>query len=228
MLRAPLWPDAGDCTIDGGADVGLIEGVLDISQGTPYLLPLAVFNNLQSQNTSSSNAGIITNEIQLRDASVELDSEDAPALMDPLTDANKDFDVTLASDSVAPGEAVGVAVEVIGRDASSKLRDQLRTLGDIQPHVNATVVVHGLRSGNTAGKIGIIDAREFTFPIRICDGCLLTCAGCEEVVDEVTGEILRPKGACPDPAFEPGTFVGGICGNAQDFFYGPPECELPS
>jgi hypothetical protein len=85
----------------------------------------------------------------------------------------------------------------------------------------AKVVFHGLRAGTQVGKIGRIDARDFSFPILLCHGCLQDCSTCNE-------EDAGPLGedGCPTEA-QPGDFVGGLCGNAQDFFYAPGACEAP-
>lgn len=226
VLRAPAW-GGEECIVDASSDVGLIEGVLDVTQGTAYLLPLTVLNNLQTQSTDSSNAGIITNEIQLKSADVDLSSDDAEALVTALGEGLTSFSVILASDSVAPGESIGVAVEAISRATSQGLltamETQWPTQPDVQIRVQAAVVVHGTRTGNTVGKIGQIDAREFTFPIRVCRGCLLDCTGCDEMTDDA-GNVLSEEGVCPPT--EKGVFVGGICGNAQDFAYAPPDCNV--
>lgn len=231
VQRAPAWTGE-ECVIDPSADAGLLFGVLDLDQGTPYLMPASLFNNLQTQSTSSSNAGIITNEIQITGAHVELDSDQAPRLISTLEDADSgyvSFEVTLASDSVLPGEAIGLGVEVISRATALEMKrimDQFPDMfgADTDVTVIATVVFHGLRSGNKVGKIGQIDAREFSFPIRLCRGCLLDCTGCPEVTDD-EGNVTAEEGVCPSD-FMAGQFVGGICGNAQDFAIAPAGCEV--
>lgn len=214
VLQAPAWPDEG-CIVDPETEAGLLRGTLDVTQGTPYLMPAAVLNNLATQSEGDNNAGIITNEIQITGASVKLSSAQAPEMIDQLkaTPGLVDFDVDVASVSVLPGEVAGFAVEVISQEASRQMGEYLlATHGpDAQLIVLATVVFHGLRAGTTVGKIGIIDAREFSFPIQLCQGCLLDCSACP---DEMLCTIT------------PGEFSGGVCGNAQDLGIQPPGCEI--
>ncbi len=213
VLQAPTWPDEG-CIVDPEAEAGLLRGTLDVTQGTAYLMPAAVLNNLATQSEGDNNAGIITNEIQITGASVKLSSAQDPQMIEDLKDMDKalvDFDVDVASVSVLPGEVAGFAVEVISSAASKAMAPIVAGHGeDAQVMVLATVVFHGLRAGTTVGKIGIIDAREFSFPILLCQGCLLDCSACP---DEMLCTIT------------PGEFSGGVCGNAQDFGVQPPGCE---
>lgn len=212
VLQAPAWPE-GDCVVDPEQEAGLLRGTLDIVHGTPYLMPAAVLNNLAAQSEGDNNAGIITNEIQITGASVKLSSAQAPEMIDMLEGNLVDFDVDVASISVLPGEVAGFAVEVISEEASKQMGAYIAAEygPEAQLIVLATVVFHGLRAGTSVGKIGIIDAREFSFPIQLCQGCLQDCSG------------------CPDPSLctiTPGDFTGGICGNAQDLGVAPPGCEI--
>jgi hypothetical protein len=216
VLHAPFWPEDGACSVDPSVEEGLLRGTLDVTQGTPYLMPAAVLNNLAAQDATDNNAGIITNEVQITGASVKLESAQDPVMIDVLEDMNDalvDFDVDVASVSVPPGEIAGFAVEVISEEASKQMGAYLLAEhgAEAQLIVTAKVVFHGLRAGTSVGKIGILDAREFSFPIQLCQGCLLDCSG------------------CPDDSFctiTPGQFSGGVCGNAQDFGIAPPGCEL--
>jgi hypothetical protein len=219
LTHAPIWPDDGSCMIDPGTDTSLLRGTLDVEQGTPYLMPAVLLNNLAPQSASTTNSGTVTNEVQVTDADVVLESPQAPGLIDTLAAMDEslvDFNVVVASLSIPPSEARGFGVEVISRAASLAFRDTMR---NEYPEGTAIIVVanvtfHGLRSGTKVGNIGVIDAREFSFPIQLCQGCLLDCSGCG-----------TEPGECP--TYTPGDFVGGVCGNAQDFFIAPPICDLP-
>jgi hypothetical protein len=220
VLRAPAWGSSDECVIDAGQELGLLRGVLDVSFGTPYLLGLAVQSQLVAQSSGATNSGVVTNEVQLLEADVRLSSDNAPEIIDGLEARNEafvDFTYPLATDSVAPGEAVGVGIEVIGAGASQALAEELAAFDPSGVTSNVTVlaevVIRGKSSGNTAGDIGIIEARSYSFPINLCFGCLFTCETCEE-------------GICPadDPSWH-----GGVCnGLAQDLPIVPSSCELPN
>lgn len=215
LLQAPFWPEDGVCAVDADSEDALLRGTLDVTHGTPYVMPAALLNNLASQSEGENNAGIITNEIQVTGASVKLSSAQAPEMieaMEAMNEALVKFDVPVASVSILPGEVEGFAVEVISEQASKEMRDYLAAIDEeAQLVVTATVTFEGLRAGTSVGKIGIIEARDFTFPIQLCQGCLQDCS------------------ACPDPSLctiTPGEFSGGVCGNAQDFGVQPPGCEI--
>jgi hypothetical protein len=203
------------CVADpAAAALGL--GQLDVSFGSPYILGLAVQNQLLSQTAQMSNSGIDDGELQLRTADVRLTSSQIPEVIDALDAQDAalvDFSVTLASNSIGPGDVQGVFVEVISRAASQAFAEQLGSLpaGSI-PTVDAHVVVHGRRTGNSVGGVGDVEAREYTFPIRLCVGCLLTCSTCA-------------NGQCPTQI---NGFIGGACGNTQDIPWAPLGCEDPA
>jgi len=211
VTHAPLWTDQG-CIIDASIDAALLRGTLDVEWETPYLLPLAVLNNL---STSSSSNTELTNEVQLTDADVRLEVPQSEDILEHVStdQANVSFNQVLSSISVAAGDRVGIGVEVIGRPASQAFNEALEMFLDAGGRVTvvAKVVIHGERSSGSVGQVGTVEAREFTFPIELCQGCLFTCSGCE-------------GGACP-AAFD--GVHGGICGNAQDLAVTPTICELP-
>jgi hypothetical protein len=214
ILHAPAWPDDGSCFVDPSTDTTLGGAVLDVSFGSPYLLPLVLQSRLQSR---VGNAGIDTSQIQLRDADIELSLPQVPEIIEALrdeSDALVEFTIPLPSNAIEAGERHGVAVEAISSPASWALAEQL-SQGFPDQNVKLTVivdvVVHALRSGNTAGTLGVIDSRTFSFPVSICSGCLISCAACE-------------GGVCPTSEV---MYSGGICGNAQDAPIFPSSCIPP-
>ncbi len=214
VINAPAWGDG--CTVGaGGGDVGLPFGVLDVAFDTRYLMPALLLNNTSVRGPN--NAGIETNEVQLLDADVDLSSTNAPEFIDALRASDENlvsFNVPLATVSILPGETQGVLVEVISGSAAVALRDEMNSRGfdeDTRITLEATIVFHASRSGNTRGEVGGIEAREFRFPIQVCLGCLIDCSGCDE-------------GECP-PDYT--SVAGGICGNAQDLPVFPAACEAP-
>lgn len=216
VQHSPTWSD-GMCLIDAANDTALLSGVLDLSRGTPYLMPLIVQNQLLPQAPATSNNGIDNGEVQIVGADVTLRMPQAPEVLDSVADQNGafvEFSVDLASVSVASGERAGVGIEVISQGASEALAGAIPLLlsESSQPTVLADVVVQASRTGNKVGRVGEIESRTYTFPIRLCFDCLLTCSSCND-------------GQCPT---ESQGFVGGVCGNAQDAAIAPGGCADPN
>ncbi len=200
-------------------NAALAQGRLDIAFGSPYLLLLAIQNQLQPVSGDLSNGGIDNSEMQLRTADVRLTSDQIPGVIDVLEaqdPALVDFSVSLAADSLGGGDVRGIFVEVISRAASEALLEQFGVHPELPtgaiPRVNVEVVVHARRTGNAVGGVGDIEAREYIFPIDICVGCLLTTSTCEN------GVPTQPFAG----------FIGGECGNAQNLLYAPAGCGDPA
>lgn len=214
VLMAPAWEEG--CVISGDAGAAALPyGTLDLSFGTPYAMP-AILQNNTGEGATVNNSGVDSNEIQLLDADVDLSMAQAPEIIDALRDRNEalvSFNVPLSTNSIGAGDTQGVLLEVIPQQTSAALADEITAAFGAQAKltVEAEVQFHGTRSGNNIGKVGGIDAREFSFPISVCFGCLQTCAGC-------------PGGVCPVGDFE---WAGGVCGNAQDLVVFPAACEAP-
>ena len=216
VRHSPTWSD-GECRIDAGNDTALLTGVLDLSQGTAYLMPLIIQNQLLSEAPDTSNNGIDNGEVQIVGADVTLRMPQAPEVLDSVAGQNGafvEFSVDLASVSVASGQRAGITVEVISQGASDALATaiQQELPENSQPTILADVVVRASRTGNKVGAVGEIDSRTYTFPIRLCFDCLLTCSTCND-------------GQCPT---ESRGFVGGVCGNAQDALIAPGGCPNPN
>jgi hypothetical protein len=217
VLMAPAW-EMTDCIITADTRAASLPyGILDLNYGTPYAMPAILLNNTAEQAPNDNNSGVQSNELQLLDADVDLSLPQAPEVIDALRDidgALVSFNVPLSSNSLPPGGAAGVLVEVIPQRTAMQLRDELaaRVGANAKLTVQAAVQFHASRSGNTIGKVGEIDARDFSFPIQVCFGCLTTCVSC-------------PDAECPVEATEWG---GGICGNAQDLEVYPAVCGAPA
>ena len=72
----------------------------------------------------------------------------------------------------------------------------------------AEVTVRARRSAS-GGSLNLLEARPFTYPIDIGSNFLATCAPCDNL-------------QCPATISD---WVGGVCGNAQDFEMYPIECS---
>ena len=87
-----------------------------------------------------------------------------------------------------------------------------------------SIVIRARRSGNDIGDVGEIEAREFRFPVDVCYGCLISCAGCAD-----PGQC--PMGSLPVNATDRlfmGDFVGANlgCPTAQDDVLTPVACGM--
>lgn len=214
VLHAVAWPESGECFVDAGSDTTIPRGVADLSVGTGYLAPLVLLNQLPT--SGQTNTGIENNEMQLRSVEVDLAMPQAPEIIDALEAQNEafvSFEQNLASDSIGPGERHAASVDLITSPAAAVMSEQIRNAFPDQPNVRlvveATVVYKALQTGNTVGRFSEVEAREYVFPVEVCNGCLIDCSAC-------------PMGACPSPL---GALQGGVCGNLQDLPATPAACS---
>jgi hypothetical protein len=219
VLNAVAWQGAGECSIgSSGTSQILNNGVLDTSFGTGFVAPLLVANQAnRSGGVSGSNQGTDTTEVQLSDVDVTVSIPQAPEIQDALDGQNSaylDFNAPLQSVSLSSSSTRGIIVEVLTPPAVQALNAELTSRFDPGTSVTlvADIVINAKRSGNTSGKIGVISARTFSYPITACSGCLIDCSGC-------------PMGQCPASTPDmPITYSGGVCNNAQDFPMVPTGC----
>lgn len=219
VLMAPAWTE-GECMVDESSEDPLAFGLLNIDFDTPYLMSAILLNNAPSQATNDNNTGVVSNEIQLKDALVTIDCPQRPDLLDGIDKGALEFKAPLATNSLEPGQTVALAVEVLPLATVRELR---RRISEVQPGtditVRANVTFRGSRTGNDFGKIGRIEARDFSFPIELCTGkCLVECSGCPEDIDITACDFEGTKGV---------GVSGGVCGNAQDLPLVPNGCEAP-
>lgn len=214
MLNSPAWQD-GECVANPDSPGSLQRGVVDVAYETAYTLPVSLHNNLGSRPGTTTNTGVENGELQLRDVDVSLSMPQAPDVIRQVAavnPANVDFSAVLAADSLSPGTTNGVLVDVLPQGAAAAFRSAIGDIlgTDARPTLVATLVFHATRTGNSVGELGVIDAREYTFPIEVCVGCLAAnCSGC-------------PDSQCP-----PNVPFGGVCGNAQDGPVWPLVCDPP-
>ncbi|MFO0636230.1 MAG: hypothetical protein U0168_25640 [Nannocystaceae bacterium] len=213
VLMAPLWNDDGDCGVTDSTDA-MLQGTLDLSFGTPYIMPALLYNQTLKQNAAKKNTGTMSNELQVIDATVSLQIPQAPEIISDLRaqdDALVHFDVPLSTNSIPPQSTAGVLVEIVPQQTAVALATAVTEKFGAAARVTlrADVQFHASRSGNTVGRVGEIDARAFSFPVSLCLGCLIDCSTC-------------PDQMCPAQA---SSFNGGVCGNAQDLALIPAGCE---
>lgn len=220
VLHAAAWDDDGTCIVDPNTDDVLGFGVLDLAGKTPYIAPLVLLNNSGDQR--KNNTGVDSNEIQLIDAEVTIESVQAPDVIGMLDDDSlTHFTAPLATNSIPAGGTLGVGLEVLPQGTVNALADAF--VATSQPlgarvTVTATVVFTGTRTGNDVGKVGRVKARDFSFPIQLCMNCLLYCGGCTNADGDLTG--------CPQN-LGPSDMAGGVCGSTQDLPIWPSGCVGP-
>lgn len=220
IVQNAVSTGAMGCVVDPNA-TPLLNGVLDMYFGSPYVLLLALQNQLSPQSADMSNGGIDNSEMQLQSADVRITSDQIPGVIDALEAQNEalvDFSVPLASDSLGGGEVQGVAVEVIPRATTEALREQFGSHPELPegavPRITVEVIFHARRTGNAVGGVGDVESRLYQYPIDLCVGCLLDFSGCED------GEPI------PNPPYN--GFEGGECGSTQNRLWGPPGCDDPN
>lgn len=220
VLNAPFWDPSSPCGVMPNMNMNgqsLSSGLLDLAYRTPYVMPATLLNNTAPQEIDDNNSGIMSNELQLIDADVDLSLAQAPEIIDQLEAENGalvSFNVPLPTVSIFPGQQQAVIVEVVPQPTSVALAEAIEAAFGLESRLTleAKVAFHASRSGNTIGKVGDVDARDFSFPIQMCFGCLLTCSTCE-------------GGMCPVGEF---SVAGGVCGNAQDRPLYPSACDEPN
>lgn len=211
VARVPAFTD-GSCSADSNSDATMPEGNLDVAFGTPYTLPVILRNNLLSRPGNTSNTGVDNGELQLRDVDITLSMPQAPEVLSEVAARNGayvEFNAPLAANALDPGVEAGILVDVISDGASLALSEAIAAQldPDARPLVLVELVFHATRTGNSRGRVGIIDSRAYSFPIKVCNRCLLDCTTCG-------------AGTCAEDT----DFVGGFCNNAQDALLNPTAC----
>jgi hypothetical protein len=210
VLYSPAF-QMGECNATADSTEFLQRGLLDVGADTRYSLPVVLLNSLRSRTTT--NTGVNNGELQLRDVDVSLSMPQAPEVIRQVEAENPafvEFSSPLPTISLPPNMETGVLVDVVTQMASGSLRQAILDNLDAtaRPVLVAEIVFHATRTGNSAGSIGVIDARAYSFPIDICIDCLLTCETC-------------PNAQCPvDPVAQ-----DGLCGNRQDAKLVPYGCD---
>lgn len=174
-------------------------GLYDVSGGTGYVLGPILRNNLVARSTEGSNTGIEDGELRLEpdvDITVHLPDEVADRLP---ADVSTSFVVSVATDSLPPESEIAFAVELLSPELIEALPGAVGPGDYVEARVD--VVFHATRTGNSRRDIQIIDAREYTFPLDLCHGCLITRCECDAVGECVpgTGQHATSCGRTQDP-----------------------------
>lgn len=223
LEHVPYWPiteqdgnTVGACVVDTGTTTIRLRGSLDLAFETPYLMPGVVTNNLMATAAADSPTGLDDSEVSLEDAIVKLSTPQDPDIMDGLDKSLRKFTYTMQSISLSAGEQQGVLIEVIPQQTAQALRSAVSAGypdGTVL-EVKAEITVRARRTAS-GGKLGLIEARPFTFPIDVGVGNLINCASCEANGINVD---------CSPGNVDNVTWDGGVCQNAQDFRLFPSAC----
>lgn len=237
VLHAPAWSTPGECLVDGSNDTGMSSGILDVAVGTPYEMPVVLLNQLQGQTAMMTNNQIDNGELQLIAADVVLSMPQQQDVIDDIAGDNPgavDFTVDISTISLGGQERQGFLIEVVPQATTVALASAFRGHPDLneqsRPKLIAEVIFRARRTGNRVGKVGEIESRSFKYPIELCLGCLITCGACSDQARTETCVIARTSAIAgtPNPDAPLAPVVGGICGNAQDFFVAPSFCGDPN
>jgi hypothetical protein len=178
-----------------------------------YYLGLILQSQIAGVSADMSGTGTDASEVQLTGVEVWYRF---PQIEAGLPDELSSFSPPLATDSLPGGGRAAIIVEVINPVQAQSIYDfVVESQGGVFPGsitLEVTVVFTAERSGNSKGGVGEIESRDYTFPIRLCVGCLVTCSTCE-------------GGECP-PNPEDLEWIGGVCGNAQDGLIAPSVCGV--
>ncbi len=207
IVRGAVNVDA-DCVVSPSG-IPLTRGTLDASFGTAYTAGIILFNQLAPQ--MMNNSGTDNSELQLIEADVDISIPQAPQILANLQARDPSFvsfTQPLPTNSLPGQSEVAVQVDVITAAASRALAEEIQSTFSepVEITVVADIVFHAERTGNRVGKIGDIEARNYSFPIDVGLGNLISCATCENA-------------ACPDT-----TNYVVECGNAQDAPVVPGPC----
>jgi hypothetical protein len=198
-------PVPQNCRVSPDSEVFMAVGSFDIAKGADYdgarkstacqnsyYLHLLVNSNLKS-NANEATGRAEPNVLQIDEAEVELIDIEQQATIgfdakaNPLPNpfrvkVNNSLPPTTGSE---PQKGV-VAVETIPAGYDEQLRDY------IDKQILAQVQIFGTTTGDVD-----IDFKPFTFPIKICEGCMTLCGGALDEGDSQT-DIYGDQ--CPDNA----------------------------
>lgn len=167
-----------ECAFDPESNDHITSGRYDVSGRTGYLLGPILQNNLLARTTSGSNTGVEDGELRLEtnvDISVHLPADVVDRLP---ADVSRSFTIYVATDSIGPGQRYAAPLELLSPELVEALPGAV--LPGMSEQATVDIVFHVTRTGNTKGDVGVIDAREYTFPLTLCNGCLVVTCDCED------------------------------------------------
>ncbi|MEX1368147.1 MAG: hypothetical protein AB1Z98_33770 [Nannocystaceae bacterium] len=206
-------PMSSGCLYEEDTDIRIASGLLDVSAGDPYVLAPLLLNNLPSRAANANNSGVDDSELQLTstvDITLRVPSAvarergtGADGRAVPLS-----YEASIATDSLPPGDMYVTRFDAIPAELAVSLAAAIAPGESVD--VVAEIEFHATRTGNSRGRVGVIDSRVYEFPITLCNGCMVT--RCECSADDVCI-------AGTEEAHEL------VCGRAQDVYLSESYCE---
>ncbi|MCX4240284.1 hypothetical protein [Paraliomyxa miuraensis] len=195
--------DDDECMIDAGSDEILVRGLADASSGYGYTLLPVLRNNLVAQGSGGSNSGVEPSELQL-EPDIDITAHFPEEILDRLpADLELSYSLPIATDSLGPGGLYVPQVQLMSAELVEALPAAVPTEGFHD--VTFDIVFHATRTGNASGNVGVIDSRLYSFPVRLCNGCLVrSCVcnandQCEPGSEIYAGNCLGVQDVPPQP-----------------------------
>lgn len=182
-VQTPVWVSTGCIFTPGMFEVG--TGTLDLSGPGLYEMALEIQNNMTDPTTTNGQAGSRTWKAYEVSTRVINASDFYPQQVNVAA-----HEVTAAdSTAVLPGQANLGVQTIIGTQMAA---DIAAAVGSLSPG-EVRLLQLGVRLlGKTADGVEV-DTSESTFPIQVCEGCLIDPFACP------TGKTLTYVGNCyPD------------------------------
>lgn len=209
VLRAVPFDD--NCVAELG-EVKLNSLTADVSIQGPVLANFVVTNQQPDVSPDESNTLTNTSELTMKDVLVRLTLPQVDGF-EPIK-----FKQKVPSDSITGADEFVYTVE-IPDTFIQQVAGQVPNDGGVLL-MNMQVTFRALRSSNEVGNdLGVIEARPFVLPIRLCSGCSLVCQE-TFATDDPSQEVCFALNNCQFPPT-----VQTDCGGIQSVAAIPTCCE---
>lgn len=215
------------CEYNSGGPVRT-SGRFDVRTGVAYQMAPVVLNNLAAR-VNASNTGVNDSELQLMsevDIRLNVPSEvrDAMGTDDAGNALPLTFTANIATDSIGPSDEFVAILDVIPADYAVAFQEGIAYGDEVDASVD--IIFHATRTGNSRGNAGVLDSRRYSFPISLCNGCLVFSCTCDtndecELGSEtfwghcgVGADVFGDGFSCSDPL--PATGTGATTGDMDD------------
>ncbi len=208
VLRAVPFDD--NCVAQVG-ELRVSSLTADVGVRGPILANFVVTNQQPDVSADESNTLTNTSEVTMKDVLVKLTLPQIDGF-EPIK-----FKQKVPSDSVTGNDEFAYTVEI-----PEAFVDQVagQAPADGVLLMNMEVTFRALRASNEVGNdLGVIEARPFVLPIRLCNGCSLSCQE-TFATDDPSVEVCFAFNNCQFPPT-----VQSQCGGIQSITATPTCCE---
>lgn len=214
IVDRAIFFDGTECTITG-SEPSPVNFTVDVAFDGQIAMGFAL-QNLSIPNTLPADGGSNTN---IDDSEIVIEEADVVLSFSGGGLAESTFTLPLPSNSINGGEEVYQVVAVPSSVASS-LRDTMSALpaGTIET-LEMEVTFKGRKAGQvgTAGRLGAVNARPYTYPFQVCFGCQTVCVEATACGGEEGDPPVCPGASLGEYATSCG-YLGGliypVCGDA--------------